>query len=133
MTQHVPILQQVFMWETNLILAGGLHAQDQYRDLRLDIDHMSYEVCIFLLFYLLFYLDIFCTRISNNNVFLHDQDLLALEESMGNVCTGLKKDMISRCLKSHAYTNNAASTHEDAQIKCSICQVNLLPNYQLYS
>ena len=58
MILYVPVSQQVFMWEANLFLAGGVHAQDQYRDLRLDIDHMSYEVCIFLLFYLKHFLHI---------------------------------------------------------------------------
>lgn len=46
MIWFAPVFQQVFMWEANMFLAG-VHAQDQYRDLRLDIDHMSYEVCIF--------------------------------------------------------------------------------------
>eukprot|EP00250_Pteridium_aquilinum_P010026 c19100_g1_i1 orf=634-2259(+) len=87
--------QQVFMWEANLIL-GGIPSQDQYRDLRLDIDSMSYE------------------------------DLLALEESMGNVCTGLEKDTISSCLKSKVYSvhNDLISTQEVSEFKCSICQVD---------
>lgn len=87
--------QQVFMWEANLIL-GGIPVQDQYRDLRLDIDSMSYE------------------------------DLLALEESIGNVCTGLEKDTISSCLKSKIYAVNIdpAPTQEISELKCSICQVD---------
>lgn len=87
--------QQVFMWEANLIL-GGMPSQDQYRDLRLDIDSMSYE------------------------------DLLALEESMGNVCTGLEKDTISSCLRSKVYSvnNDLLTTQEVTEVKCSICQVD---------
>ncbi|MCO5553133.1 hypothetical protein L7F22_006654 [Adiantum nelumboides] len=87
--------QQVFMWEANLIL-GGIPVQDQYRDLRLDIDSMSYE------------------------------DLLALEESIGNVCTGLEKDTISSCLRSKKYSVNddLISTPEIGELKCSICQVD---------
>jgi hypothetical protein len=48
---------------------AGVHAQDQYRDLRLDIDHMSYEVCIFLLFH---HKIIFCPWIRNSNMFVYD-------------------------------------------------------------
>ncbi|KAH7441042.1 hypothetical protein KP509_03G023000 [Ceratopteris richardii] len=89
------ISEQVFMWEANLIL-GGIPVQDQYRDLRLDIDSMSYE------------------------------DLLALEESIGNVCTGLEKDAISSCLKSKLYTinNDLAPNQENSELRCSICQVD---------
>lgn len=86
--------QQVFMWEANLIL-GGMPSQDQYRDLRLDIDSMSYE------------------------------DLLALEESIGNVCTGLEKDTISSCLRSKTYSiNNDVLATQVSEVKCSICQVD---------
>lgn len=33
--------------ETGLLL-GGLSFYDQHRDMRLDIDNMSYEVCIYI-------------------------------------------------------------------------------------
>lgn len=36
-------LQQSLMLETNLLF-GGLSFHDQHRDLRMDIDNMSYEV-----------------------------------------------------------------------------------------
>ncbi|KAK6933334.1 Zinc finger, RING-type [Dillenia turbinata] len=48
---------------------------DQYRDMRLDIDNMSYE------------------------------ELLALGERLGNVSTGLSEDMIIRCLTEKVYTD----------------------------
>ena len=35
--------QQAFMLEANLLL-GGISSYDRHRDLRLDIDNMSYEV-----------------------------------------------------------------------------------------
>lgn len=38
------ILQQILVLETNLFL-NGLNFYDQHRDMRLDIDNMSYEVC----------------------------------------------------------------------------------------
>lgn len=39
------ILQQLLSLESNLFL-GGLSFHDQHRDMRLDIDNMSYEVCV---------------------------------------------------------------------------------------
>ena len=51
---YIAFTQRILLWEANLILAGGLQTQDQYRDLRLDIDDMSYEVCMFLCFILIF-------------------------------------------------------------------------------
>lgn len=38
------LLQQLLVLETNLLL-GGLGLHDQHRDMRLDIDNMTYEVC----------------------------------------------------------------------------------------
>ncbi|PSR98903.1 E3 ubiquitin-protein ligase RHG1A [Actinidia chinensis var. chinensis] len=49
---------------------------DQYRDMRLDVDNMSYE------------------------------DLLALGEQMGNVSTGVSEDVISKCLIETMYSSN---------------------------
>jgi len=37
-------LQHLLLLETNLFL-GGLALHDRHRDMRLDIDNMSYEVC----------------------------------------------------------------------------------------
>ncbi|KAH7297199.1 hypothetical protein KP509_26G058500 [Ceratopteris richardii] len=88
-------IEQVFMWEANLIL-GGIPVHDRYRDLRLDIDSMSYE------------------------------DLLALEERIGDVCTGLERDTISSCLKSKLFmgNNDLVQIKEVSELKCSICQVD---------
>jgi hypothetical protein len=38
------VLQQLLVLETSLVL-NGLNFHDQHRDMRLDIDNMSYEVC----------------------------------------------------------------------------------------
>ncbi|KAL5989519.1 hypothetical protein ACLOJK_010411 [Asimina triloba] len=72
---------------------------DQHRDMRLDIDDMSYE------------------------------ELLALQELIGVVNTGLSEDFIWKCLKTKKYTSHAApricqSTDmmQDSE-SCIICQV----------
>ncbi|KAG1339113.1 putative E3 ubiquitin-protein ligase RHG1A [Cocos nucifera] len=63
---------------------------DQHRDLRLDIDNMSYE------------------------------ELLALEESIGNVGIGLSEDRISACLIKRVHCSN--QTHDDQEERsCAIC------------
>lgn len=65
---------------------GMADIHDRHRDMRLDIDNMSYE------------------------------ELLALEERIGNVNTGLTEENISGCLKQKTYV-----TVEDAE-PCCICQ-----------
>lgn len=62
---------------------------DQYRDLRLDIDSMSYE------------------------------ELLNLEERIGNVSTGLSEDSMSKCLKEKVYYCSPDQNHEEDS--CPIC------------
>ncbi|EOA16511.1 hypothetical protein CARUB_v10004669mg [Capsella rubella] len=85
--------EELLIMETGLLL-GGLRFHDQHRDMRLDIDNMSYE------------------------------ELLALEERIGSVSTALTKEAISKCLKTSIYqmetSNYGSITKEDA--KCSICQ-----------
>ncbi|KAK1433474.1 hypothetical protein QVD17_10384 [Tagetes erecta] len=65
----------------------GVH--DRHRDMRLDIDNMSYE------------------------------ELLALEERIGNVNTGLTEEKVSKCLKSKTY---ASVTGQPDAEPCCICQ-----------
>ncbi|KAI7754832.1 hypothetical protein M8C21_018925 [Ambrosia artemisiifolia] len=65
----------------------GIH--DRHRDMRLDIDNMSYE------------------------------ELLALEERIGNVNTGLTEEKVSKCLKQKKYTS--VTGQPDAE-PCCICQ-----------
>ncbi|CAI9273458.1 unnamed protein product [Lactuca saligna] len=68
---------------------------DQYRDLRLDIDNMSYE------------------------------ELLNLEERIGSVNTGLSEDSMSKCLREKLYysssdkNQNQNQNHEE--VSCPIC------------
>lgn len=63
-------------------------SRDQYRDLRLDIDRMSYE------------------------------ELLNLEERIGNVSTGLSEDSMSKCLKEEVY---CCSDQNHDEVSCPIC------------
>lgn len=87
--------EQLMMIETNLFL-GGFSFHDRHRDMRMDIDNMSYE------------------------------ELLALEEKMGNVSTALSEEALMKCIKRSTYMpasqlDDAASNGED-EIKCSMCQ-----------
>lgn len=39
---------QIMMFQSRVLLGGGLDVYDQFRDWRLDVDNMSYEVFNFL-------------------------------------------------------------------------------------
>ncbi|XP_022962264.1 probable E3 ubiquitin-protein ligase RHG1A isoform X1 [Cucurbita moschata] len=89
--------EQATLLETNLFLSG-LNVYDQHRDMRLDIDNMSYE------------------------------ELLALEERMGTVSTAVTEEALSQCLNRSIYQSTHAedtiaggSEYEDS-VKCCICQ-----------
>ncbi|CAM8955519.1 unnamed protein product [Rhodiola kirilowii] len=83
--------------ESNLFL-GGLNFHDQHRDMRLDIDDMSYE------------------------------ELLALEERMGSVSTALSEEALAKCIDKRVYKPKSleASLSDpdrcEDDTKCSICQ-----------
>ncbi|KAG0608896.1 hypothetical protein M758_8G141300 [Ceratodon purpureus] len=77
------------------LLFGGMGLHDQHSDMRLDVDNMSYE------------------------------ELLALEERIGNVSTGLTSDAIAQKLKRTRYSSLdavVARYSQECDIKCSICQ-----------
>ncbi|KAJ0252541.1 hypothetical protein HA466_0117260 [Hirschfeldia incana] len=86
---HTLRLQDVMRLNQSLLFdgaaAGIMH--DRYRDMRLDVDNMSYE------------------------------ELLALEERIGDVCTGLNEEAISNRLKQGKFK----SSTQDAE-PCCICQ-----------
>ncbi|XP_010541535.1 PREDICTED: E3 ubiquitin-protein ligase RLIM [Tarenaya hassleriana] len=88
--------EQLVVLETNLFLSGMGSFYDQHRDMRLDIDGMSYE------------------------------ELLALEERMGTVSTALSNEALSRSLKTSIYKatdeTGGSCLDKDDDIKCSICQ-----------
>lgn len=89
--------EQIHLLESNLFLTG-LNFFDQHRDMRLDIDNMSYE------------------------------ELLALEERMGTVSTAVTEEDLSECLKRSFYqsspSDNATKCCNENKddIKCCICQ-----------
>ncbi|KAG6486034.1 probable E3 ubiquitin-protein ligase HIP1 [Zingiber officinale] len=79
-------LEDVVILDQTLILAGSdLH--DRHRDMRLDVDNMSYE------------------------------ELLALEERIGDVCTGLNEEKVIKCLKQQKHSSTME--HDEP---CCICQ-----------
>ncbi|KAK1430813.1 hypothetical protein QVD17_13848 [Tagetes erecta] len=98
--------EQLLSLEANLFL-GGLNFYDQHRDMRLDIDNMSYE------------------------------ELLVLEEKMGTVSTALSKEELSKCIKTDIYDYlqledgkmRSGSCADDN--KCSICQEEFVKGDQI--
>ncbi|KAK4722744.1 hypothetical protein R3W88_012977 [Solanum pinnatisectum] len=70
---------------------GMVDIQDRHRDMRLDVDNMSYE------------------------------ELLALEERIGNVCTGLTEETILNRLKQRKHVCIRTEETKDAE-PCCICQ-----------
>ncbi|XP_050376596.1 uncharacterized protein LOC126793996 [Argentina anserina] len=87
-------LAEIMMFQSSL-MRGGRSDMDRYRELRLDVDNMTYE------------------------------QLLELGERIGYVSTGLKEDEISQCLRKIKLSMmNDQSQHPSGQIdgKCIICQ-----------
>ncbi|CAN8257913.1 unnamed protein product [Cochlearia groenlandica] len=76
-----------------LIFQGMTEMHDRHREMRLDVDNMSYE------------------------------ELLALGERIGDVSTGLKEDVILKTMKQHKHTSSSASAelHHDIE-PCCVCQ-----------
>ncbi|GMH04020.1 hypothetical protein Nepgr_005859 [Nepenthes gracilis] len=73
------------------VLFGMADIHDQHRDMRLDVDNMSYE------------------------------ELLALEERIGNVCTGLSEETVLSRMKQHKYIS--AMRDDGVGVEpCCICQ-----------
>ncbi|URE18290.1 zinc finger, C3HC4 type, domain containing protein [Musa troglodytarum] len=87
--------EQLLMLETSLLF-GELSFHDQHRDLRMDIDNMSYE------------------------------ELLALEEKIGTVSTALSEEQLCESLKRSIYGTThltvGISVCGAEEMKCSICQ-----------
>lgn len=77
------------------LIYGGIDMHDQHSDMRMDVDNMSYE------------------------------ELLALEERIGNVSTGLTDETISKCLRESKYSSldaTVAVISQESDRKCTICQ-----------
>ncbi|KAF8113067.1 hypothetical protein N665_0057s0019 [Sinapis alba] len=73
-------LEDVMLLNQSMLGAAGIH--DRYRDMRLDVDNMSYE------------------------------ELLSLGERIGDVCTGLKEETISNRLKQRKYSSDTRCPQE---------------------
>jgi hypothetical protein len=71
-------------------MLGAADIHDRYRDMRLDVDNMTYE------------------------------ELLSLEERIGDVCTGLNEETISNRLKQQKYKSSTRSSQEVEP--CCVCQ-----------
>ncbi|XP_028551879.1 probable E3 ubiquitin-protein ligase ZFP1 isoform X3 [Dendrobium catenatum] len=71
--------------------AYAFDSLDEHRGLRLDIDNMSYE------------------------------ELLMLEETIGNVNTGLSEDQLSRCLTERIHCSSASAQDDQDETSCPIC------------
>ncbi|CAH8373406.1 unnamed protein product [Eruca vesicaria subsp. sativa] len=82
-------LEDVMLFNQSMML-GATDVHDRYRDMRLDVDDMTYE------------------------------ELLSLEERIGDVCTGLNEETISNRLKQRKYTSGSKSTQEVEP--CCVCQ-----------
>ncbi|XP_038703702.1 probable E3 ubiquitin-protein ligase RHG1A isoform X1 [Tripterygium wilfordii] len=72
------------------VFFGGADLHDRHRDMRLDVDNMSYE------------------------------ELLALEERIGNVNTGLSEEIILNRLKQRKYSTSVGTQQETEP--CCVCQ-----------
>ncbi|MED6160992.1 hypothetical protein PIB30_056494 [Stylosanthes scabra] len=77
-----------FMIVERAALYGPRNMHDQHRDMRMDIDNMSYE------------------------------DLLALGERIGHVNTGLSEDLFSKCLTETIYCSSEQSRDEGNCVIC---------------
>ncbi|XP_038894454.1 E3 ubiquitin-protein ligase MBR2 isoform X2 [Benincasa hispida] len=97
-------LAEIMMFQSSLLMGGRFDLHDQFRELRLDVDNMSYE------------------------------ELLELGERIGHVSTGLKEDEIVRCIrKMKPLVVNELATHLLSQMdrKCSICQEDYEPDDEM--
>lgn len=94
------------LFNQSLVYSGGDWADihDQHSNMRMDVDNMSYE------------------------------ELLALEEMIGNVNTGLSEDNVDKCLKTSTYSCSDATSggnSQESDLKCSICQEEYLEGDEL--
>ncbi|MCO5561212.1 hypothetical protein L7F22_014833 [Adiantum nelumboides] len=95
--------EELVMLDPSIIYGGG-DTHDQHRDMRLDVDNMTYE------------------------------ELLALEERIGNVNTGLDEEKIALSLRESKYSSldaTVAAISQDSDIKCSVCQEEFVEEDEL--
>ncbi|KAJ1395962.1 Zinc finger, RING-type [Sesbania bispinosa] len=85
---HDRFSSEGFMIVERASLYGSRNMLDQHRDMRMDIDNMSYE------------------------------ELLALGERIGHVNTGMSEDLISKCLTETIYCSSEQSQDEGSCVVC---------------
>ncbi|GMH23238.1 hypothetical protein Nepgr_025081 [Nepenthes gracilis] len=73
------------------VLFGMADIHDQHRDMRLDVDNMSYE------------------------------ELLSLEERIGNVCTGLNEETVLSRMQQYKYISTMRDVQTEVEL-CCICR-----------
>ncbi|KAF7834616.1 Transcription factor GLABRA 3 [Senna tora] len=95
--RHVPHpssdgFSEMMLLQGNLLMGGRLNSRDHFREMRLDVDNMSYE------------------------------QLLALSERIGYVNTGLKEDEIRRHTRKCKFPMLIKTSEQNVDKNCSICQ-----------
>uniref|UniRef100_A0A2P2KX61 RING-type E3 ubiquitin transferase n=1 Tax=Rhizophora mucronata TaxID=61149 RepID=A0A2P2KX61_RHIMU len=109
---------QDYMLFDPFIYHGMSEMHDRHRDLRLDVDNMSYEVKQHKIIFLLINLKLIAFLLIQRWEY---QELLALEERIGDVSTGLSEETILRLMKQKKYT--AVTTESPSDVEpCCICQ-----------
>ncbi|KAI7750405.1 hypothetical protein M8C21_013422, partial [Ambrosia artemisiifolia] len=99
------------------------HSVDPHRDMRLDIDHMSYEAIMFVS-YRERNRKVYFLKYENSSI----KELLALGEQIGSAGSGLSDDFILEHLKTRVSASSKSSEPEDASSadhelsSCVICQ-----------
>ncbi|OIV92156.1 hypothetical protein TanjilG_18728 [Lupinus angustifolius] len=86
--RHRSLINEGFIAVERASLYGSRNMLDQHRDMRMDIDNMSYE------------------------------ELLALGERIGHVSTGLSEDMLSKCLTESIYCSSDQTQDEATCVVC---------------
>ncbi|KAF1002579.1 uncharacterized protein LOC141700869 isoform X2 [Apium graveolens] len=95
-------LAEIVMLQSSFLMEGRSAGLDQYRDLRLDVDSMSYE------------------------------ELLDLGDRIGYVSTGLREDEIIRSLrKTKLSPLDELSSDIPTEWKCSICQEEYIADEEM--
>ncbi|KAF8403031.1 hypothetical protein HHK36_011126 [Tetracentron sinense] len=85
---HDRLVSEALMMVDRSVLYGSRNLFDQHRDMRVDVDNMSYE------------------------------ELLALGERIGSVSTGLSEDLISKCLTETIYCSSDHNQEEGTCVIC---------------
>jgi hypothetical protein len=101
-----------------LVIHESREAFDPHWDMRLDIDDMSYEVeRINFLFNTTAALECYLNKCN----FFYTQELLALEERIGHVNTGLADEKISGCVMEVACCSSSHLQDDQDNERCVIC------------